>query len=63
MNSLSNISWTAYDASIPEMVTQLPVTLQPDEMQNAIAQTAAAFLWLGMHAIKFLKLFIYFYYA
>ncbi|KAF8554057.1 hypothetical protein OG21DRAFT_1581203 [Imleria badia] len=39
-NSLLNISWVS-------PIPQAPITLQQNEIQNAVSQTAALFLWLG----------------
>ena len=45
VNSLLNISWISGTA----IATPLsPITLEQNDMENAIAQITAAFIWLGM---------------
>ncbi|KAH0835537.1 hypothetical protein J3R83DRAFT_9237 [Lanmaoa asiatica] len=46
LNSLLNIFWTP-EGGTTTPTPASPITLEKNEMQNAMAQTAAAFIWLA----------------
>ena len=47
MNNLLNISWISTSAPTIGQLA-LPITLGRKAMEDAVAQTAALFIWLGM---------------
>ena len=47
-NSLLNISWIFAKQGRTIATSTSPITLEKNDMQNVVAQTAAAFIWLGM---------------